>query len=245
MTGFDFTAEASLGSDKNQVFRILVSDREGANPRGGKLNRTVLADPQSAGYKAFKAGVLEYVANLPPNSNKEPTPADKDPAPEPFDPTFNVPEHDDYILKVKYIRDDKFVTDYLLDDATRLRLNQAWSDLFTSFEYHNNYGALIAEKFHVDLKGKHLSELSKAEIEAVPAEPRMYLTRLKAEYDGAVAAEAAAQPGHVEDCLKFASRAWRRPLTEKEKLGLRTFYQKTLAPIRTPGMRFARLSRVS
>jgi hypothetical protein len=33
----------------------------------------------------------------------------------------------------------------------------------------------------------------------------------------------------VEDCLKFAGRAWRRPLSEREKLSLRAFYQKTLA----------------
>src|SRR5207247_8362672 len=43
-----------------------------------------------------------------------------------------------------------------------------------------------------------------------------------------LAAQAAAQPRHVEDCLKFASRAWRRPLSEKEKLSLRSFYDKTI-----------------
>ena len=33
----------------------------------------------------------------------------------------------------------------------------------------------------------------------------------------------------MDDCLEFASRAWRRPLTDKEKLGLRAFYEKSLA----------------
>ncbi|MDQ1469505.1 MAG: hypothetical protein QOJ99_985 [Bryobacterales bacterium] len=229
MSGFDLQVEASLGSDRNQVFRLLISDRDTPNPRGGKQNRALLADPQSAAYKAFRTGVREYLANLPPNSNSEPTPADKDPAPEPFDPTYNVPEHDDYIRKVKYIRDDRFVTEHLLDDATLLRLNEAWNDLFTSFEYHNNYGDLLAEKYHVDLKGKHLGTLTKAEIDAMPAEPRKYFSRIYAEYKAALAAEVAAQPGQVEDCLKSASRAWRRPLSEKEKLSLRAFYQRTLA----------------
>jgi hypothetical protein len=40
--------------------------------------------------------------------------------------------------------------------------------------------------------------------------------------------QAAARPRHVEDCLEFASRAWRRPLTEKEKQSLRAFYDKTI-----------------
>ena len=52
---------------------------------------------------------------------------------------------------------------------------------------------------------------------------------LRKTYDAARAAEKAAEPRHLEDCLEFASRAWRRPLADKEKLGLRAFYAKTLA----------------
>jgi uncharacterized protein DUF1592/uncharacterized protein DUF1588/uncharacterized protein DUF1595/uncharacterized protein DUF1585 len=40
-------------------------------------------------------------------------------------------------------------------------------------------------------------------------------------------AEKLAEPGHVSDALTFASRAWRRPLTAREKAGLRAFYQKS------------------
>ena len=40
-------------------------------------------------------------------------------------------------------------------------------------------------------------------------------------------AQALAQPGHVNDVLTFASRAWRRPLTAAEKASLRAFYQKS------------------
>ena len=229
MSGFELQVEAVLGHDRNLVFRILIADREGTNPRGGKLNRTLLADPLSAGYKTFRAGVAEYVANLPPNSNSEPTPADKDLVPEPFDNTYNVPEHDDFIVKVKYIRDDKFVMEHVIDDATRLRLNQAWNDLYTSFEYHNAYGALLAAKYHLDLKGKRLSDLTKAEMEAFPAEPRKYMKIVRTGYDAAITAENAARPAHLEDCLKFAGRAWRRPLSDKEKQSLRAFYLKTLA----------------
>ena len=90
----------------------------------------LLGDPQSAGYRTFKAGVLELAALLPPNSHSEPTPADKDPVPEPFDSTYNVPEHDEFVTNVKYIRDDRFVYENMLDDATRERLDQAWNDLY-------------------------------------------------------------------------------------------------------------------
>src|SRR4030095_10517705 len=93
----------------------------------------------------------------------------------------------------------------------------------------DNYLRLLAQKFGVDLKGRRMGELSKAEIEAIPAEPRKYTTALRAEYDAVFAAQAASRPGHVEDCLRFASRAWRRPLSEKEKQSLRSFYDKTIS----------------
>ena len=63
----------------------------------------------------------------------------------------------------------------------------------------------------------------------MPAEARAYAASLRKTYDEALAAEKAAQPRHLDDCLEFASRAWRRPLTAKEKLDLRAFYQKMLA----------------
>ena len=88
----DFMVDAAVGADRDQVFRITLSDRE-EGPRGIPT-RAIVGDPESAGYRKFKAGVLEFARILPPNSNSEPTPADKDPVPEPFDSTYNTPEHD-------------------------------------------------------------------------------------------------------------------------------------------------------
>ena len=73
--------------------------------------------------------MAEYVSLLPPNSHGEANPADKDPVPPPFDNTYNSPEHDAFVLKVKYQRNDAFFTDNLVDGADRARLNQAWNDL--------------------------------------------------------------------------------------------------------------------
>ncbi len=222
----DFQVDAAIGVDRDQVFRITIGDRE-EGPRGIPT-RAFVGDPQSAGYRKFKAGVLEFATILPPNSNIEPTPADKDPAPEPFDSTYNTPEHDAFVNDVKYVRGDRFVVENMLDEATRVRLDNAWTDLRSSFAYHDNYLRLLAEHFKLDLKVKHMSELKQAQIDALPAEARKYIAPLHAEYVATRAAEAAARPRHLADCLHFAAVAWRHPLSEKEKLALRSFYDKTI-----------------
>jgi hypothetical protein len=225
--GLEFQADAQVGADRDQVYRITFSDREDGSVRGIPV-RALIGDPQSAGYRAFKAGVLELASLLPPNAYGEPTPADKDPIPLPFDSAYNVPEHDDFDTRVKYVRDDKFIYQHILEDADRKRVDYAWKDLYSSFAYHDNYLAILAAHYNFDLKGKHIGDLTRADFDAMPAEMRPYATPLKTEYDGAIAAQAAANPGHVEDCLRFAARAWRRPLSEREKQSLRTYYDKAM-----------------
>ena len=220
--------DAELGGNRDQVVRIVISDRADGMTRG-QPTRALIGDMTSAGYKAFRAGVMEFAALLPPNSHGEPTPADKDPVPDPFDNTYNVPEHDEFVQKVKYHRDDRFVVENLIDGATRARLDQAWNDLYASFEYHDNYLRLLASHFGFDLKGAGIAQMDKARIAALPAEMRKYVIPLRSEYDAVLAAQAAARLGHVRDCLEFAGRAWRRPLTEQEKQSLRSFYDKTIS----------------
>jgi hypothetical protein len=128
---------------------------------------------------------------------------------------------------VKYIRDDRFVVGHILDDATRVKLDQAWNDLYASFEYHDAYLRLLANKFKADLKGKSISDFDEARIETLPGEMRKYVRPLRTEYQRVIAVQAAASTGHVEDCIRFASQAWRRPLTDREKLSLRSFYSLT------------------
>ena len=188
----------------------------------------MLGDMDGAGYKKFKAGVLELVALLPPRSNAEATPADKDPPPLPFDPTYNTPEHDAFDNNVKFQHDDRFIFEIVLDDATRTKLNQAWNDLQYSFDYHDQYLQLLAEHFKITLKSKHMADLTAAEVEAMPPDARQYVKPLRSEYLEMKAAEAAAQPRHIEDCIEFAAKAWRRPLTDREKENLRAFYNRTM-----------------
>ena len=226
--GVEFQVDAQVGKDRDQVFRILLSEREDGGSRGIPI-RALVGDPASAGYQKFRSGVMELAKLMPPNSHGEASPADKDPVPLPFDSTFNVPEHDEYLLKVKYIRDDRFVADNLLDGPTRAKLNQAWADLHTSFDYHENYLWMLAQHFKFDLKGQRLATLTRAQIDTLPADMRPYVQPLLSEYQEAQAAIASGRNGHIEDCVRLANRAWRRPLTAIEKLDLRTFYAKVFA----------------
>ena len=203
--GVELLVDAEVGPDRDQVYRVTFSDREDGGSRGIPT-RALLGDPSSEGYKKFKTGVLELAQILPPNTHSEPTPADKDPVPDPFDSTFNVPEHDEFVLKVKYIRDDRFIYENMLDASTRKRLDQAWNDLYASFDYHDNYLRMIAQHFKLDLKGKHIGDMTRAQIETLPAEVRKYVSPLASKYQESLSAQAAARPAHIEDCMQIASR---------------------------------------
>jgi Protein of unknown function (DUF1592)/Protein of unknown function (DUF1588)/Protein of unknown function (DUF1587)/Protein of unknown function (DUF1595)/Protein of unknown function (DUF1585) len=222
-TTMEFQADAQLGADKNGVVRLMVTDRPEGSSRDAN-QRVLIGDGRSAGYKTFRAGMDEYASLLPPNSNGEANPADKDPVPLPFDSTFNTPEHDAFVLKVKYQRNDAFFTANMVDRADRARLNQAWTDLVASFPYHDAYLDMLADHFSLTLKSRHIEDMGGAEIAALPASVRQYVIPLRADYDHVVQTMKLAEPGHVEDALTFASRAWRRPLTVPEKTSLRAFY---------------------
>ena len=222
----EFLADAELGSDRNAVIRVTISDRAEGSPRDA-AQRVILGDPKSAGYEMFRAHIAEYVSLLPPNSHGEANPADKDPVPPPFDNTYNSPEHDAFVMNVKYQRNDRFFTDNIVDGADRARLNQAWNDLFGSWPYHDAYLGMLADHYKLKLESRRIQDMDAARIAALPAAIRPHVISLRAHYDEVMKAQTLAQPGHVADALAFASRAWRRPLTVAEKAGLRAFYQRS------------------
>jgi hypothetical protein len=222
----EFQADAELGADRNGVVRVMISDRAEGSARDA-VQRVVIGDPGSAGYRTFRDGIAEYVSLLPPNSHGEANPADKDPVPAPFDNTYNSPEHDAFVLKVKYQRNDRFFTENMVDGADRARLNQAWNDLFGSWPYHDAYLGMLADHFGVQLHSRRIADMDAARIAALPLALRPYVATLRAHYEDVRRAQSLAQPGHTADALAFASRAWRRPLTAAEKTSLRGFYQKS------------------
>jgi hypothetical protein len=219
----EIDAEILTGSAGDAVLRVTVADREDLS-KGRPPAYAIMANPESNGYMAWKANVLQFAANLPQTSHGEPTPADRDPIPAPWNNDYNQPERDRFHTQLKYFRDDKFLVEKMLDDPTRARLEHAWSDLYASFDYHPVFLQFLTEKYRLDLKGKKLGALTAADIDALPAEPKMYVGQLKSAYDAVGKSQLAAQPGHIDDCLRFAAQAWRRPLTLAEKDRLRSFY---------------------
>ena len=216
------TVEVDAAQMGNAVLRCTISESEEVSQ--GRPTWTLLADPKGKAFQSWKADVLEYARNLPQTSHGEPTPSDRDPIPQPFDNTYNQPERDSFHYRVKYFRDDQFLVDKMLDDATRQELEDAWADLYASFEYHGAFFNLLSNKYGFELNGKGVDDLSEGEIEKLPAEPRPYVKALRAEYEAVVAVQMAAHPHHIEDAIQFASRAWRRPLSPREKDRLRSFY---------------------
>jgi hypothetical protein len=219
-------ADAELGRDRNAVVRVMISDRPEGSARDA-IHRVLIGDPDSMGYRTFRANMAEYVSLLPPNSHGEANPADKDPVPLPFDNTYNSAEHDAFVLKVKYQRNDGFFTDSIVDGKDRARLNHAWNDLFGSWPYHDAYLGMLADHYGLTLESRRIRDLDAARIAALPPEVRPYATSLRAHYDEVMKALTLAQPGHIADAIAFASRAWRRPLTVAEKTSLRAFYEKS------------------
>ncbi len=211
---------AELGRDRDAVMRVLIAERSALASR----YRVFLGDPASEGYRSFRAGMAEYVALLPPNSHGEPNPADKDPVPAPFDNTYNSPEHDAFVINVKYQRTDDFFTRNIVDGEDRARLDHAWNDLFGSWPYHDAYLGMLLDHYGIEHSSRKIADMNEASVAAMPEAARPQILALRAHYDAVQQALERAQPGHVKDALEFASRAWRRPLTPAEQASLKAFY---------------------
>jgi hypothetical protein len=216
--------DVELGANRDAVVRVMLNSRpDGVSRFGGQ--RVFIGDTASAGYKTFRAGIAEFVAMMPPNSHGEANPADRDPVPAPFDNTYNSPEHDAFVMKVKYQRTDDFFTKNMVDGDDRARLEEAWTDLFGSWPYHDAYLGMLLDHYQVTAGSRKIAEMTPAAIAALPAAARPHVTRLRAHHDAVAATLTAAQPRHVDDALAFASKAWRRPLTAGERTSLRAFYR--------------------
>ena len=81
-----------------------------------------------------------------------------------------------------------------------------------------------ADKFSLDPEEEH-RELTEADIEALPRSRKSTLEHSAPDYDAVQKASAGAT-GSRRRRLRFAAKAWRRPLTETEKDRLRSFYVK-------------------
>lgn len=220
---FELQVDVEIG-EGDSVVRCVLADREDISK--GRPVSVLAANPTHPAYAKWKADILDFAANLPSVSHGEPTPADKDAIPAPYDNTYNQPERDSFHVKVKYYRVDRFIYEKILDDDSRRRLDHAWNDLLGSFEYHDAFLNFVASKYKLNLNGKGIADLDEAFLRTLPAEPRKYIEPLRREFLSVRDAHLSAQPGHITDCLEFAGKAWRRPLSESEKQGLKAFYAR-------------------
>lgn len=220
------SVDAELVSNSGSECIVRCGITESDKPVQGKTVLGLLADPNSDSFKAWQPGVLEFAGTFPQVSHREPAPSDRDPIPLPYDNSYNNPERNDFHYKIKYSRDDRFLVDNILGDEIRRQLDQAWSDLLSSFEYHDTFLRFVAQKYKLDLDGKSIGQLDAAWINALPAEPREYVRRLHREYGSIQQALLDAQPSHVVDAIDFAARAWRRPLGDDEQRRLSDFYKQ-------------------
>ena len=200
-----------------------VNDGETIAESGG--HSVLLVDPKMPEFESWRQGVLQFAKLLPEISHREPAPSDRDPIPKPFDGTYNSTERNLFHYRIKYHRDDDFLVKYILDDATRQRLDRAWVDLLASFEYHDAWLQFVAGKYKLRLGKRTIASLNPDWIAKLPAEWRGFITRLRESYVSGRRKLRAAQPGHVRDALRFAARAWRRPVTNAEAKRLVAFYK--------------------
>ena len=220
--------ELDLKSGKDSVVRCTVTDLSLVKETEADTGEVsvLLADRDSETYRQWQRGVIEFAKAMPQISHREPVPSDRDPIPAPYDTSYNNPERNDFHYKIKYHRDDGFLVQNILDDATRRDLDQAWHDLLTSFDYHDVYLRFTRQKLRLNLPETSISELDETVIAKLPPDARDIVGRLFDSYRNAYLARSAAEPRHVDDLVQFASRAWRRPLVPEEASGLRRFYDR-------------------
>lgn len=205
------------------IVRCTIAQREETDQ--GKSVSGLLGNPASPEFARWKQGVLEFAQLLPQMSQREPAPSDRDPVPPPVDGTYNNAERNFFHTRIKYFRDDDFLVRNILDDETRRRLDQAWADLKGSFDFHDTWLQFLARKYGIDLGDRRIGTVTDQWIEGLPAEARSFIAALKTDFDRTRSMLIAAEPGHVQDVLQFAARAWRRPLSVPEQNRLVEFYE--------------------
>ena len=218
------TGELDIEHGPDCIVRCTIEQLEETD-QGKSVSGLLATNPDSDDFETWKAGVVQFARLMPQVSHQEPAPSDRDLIPPPFDTSYNNAERNEFHAKFKYHRDDRFLVDHILDDKTRTELDQAWTDLLGSFEFHDLWLRFIASKFAVDLDGRKMADLDGAWIDLLSERPRQYVEPLYEQYQATHKAFAAAESGHVGDVLAWAARAWRHPLSPADEVRLRTYYR--------------------
>ena len=224
----DLTAEADrLTPYFERLFKLVQRWQKSFAKQARHREESALLDAQSSGDEG-KTEAFVFAKFFPSVSHREPAPSDRDPIPQPYDNSYNNAERNAWHYQVKYHRDDSFLVNHILPNQTILELKVAWNDLFASFDYHQANLNLLAKHFDVfqkDVPG--VDTLDKRDVQDLPSDALPWIESLIQHREGVIEAMAQSVPDHIEQCIDFAGKAWRRPLSLQEIRDLRSYYRQS------------------
>ena len=121
---------------------------------------------------------------------------------------------DEVVTLTLYYREDDWLKRLMLDDAQAAQLDRLWSEL----HFVSQDALKLVDGF------EQLWQFATQDADPSAFEPLREPIKLKAEEFRKLLKES--EPAHLDGVLKFAEGAYRRPLTDAEKAGLRNTYQK-------------------
>ncbi len=151
---------------KDCVVRCDISSAGSA--RRQRMYSALLGDKDWKGLPRFREETYRLAQAFPEISHREPARADRDPIPPLYGTLWNSSDRNYFHVAVKYYRRDRFLVENILDEATRRELDEAWTDLLTSFDYHDLHLRFAARKHHVDLQGRTIANLLPEQIDRLP-----------------------------------------------------------------------------
>ncbi|HEX5176881.1 MAG TPA: DUF1592 domain-containing protein, partial [Chthoniobacteraceae bacterium] len=120
---------------------------------------------------------------------------------------------DEVVTLTLFYREDEHLRRLMLNDAESAELDRLWSEL----HYVSRDALKLVDVF------EQLWQFATQDADPTVFEPmRLPIKQRAAKFQQELVAT---QPAHLEAVLKFASRAWRRPLTSTEAEGLRGLYR--------------------
>ena len=115
----DVEVELDSKHGADAIVRCSITDEAAGETPRRSATSILLGNPASPTV-AIGNGVAEF-ARLAGGVAPRAAPSDRDPIPLPFDNTYNLPERNHFHYAIKYHRDDRFLVEHVLDDATRRR----------------------------------------------------------------------------------------------------------------------------
>ena len=192
----DFQVDAAIGADRDQVFRITISDRE-EGPRGiptARLRRRSrkrrLSQIQGGRHGVRHPPAAEFQRRADARRQRSGSRA--------------LRQHLQHAgaRRVRQRREVHPRRSLCRREHARRRHPRrvsinAWNDLYASFAYHDNYLRLLAEHYKLDLKGKHIADLDERRSTRCRPKPANTSRRCTPSTIAVRAAEAAARPRHI------------------------------------------------